>query len=115
MTNFFATGLPLTKEAELLQSKFHLLSETSMSFETLSVLFPQISHMALCILRKGQIAALESWNEPPSISENKQLPEVETTQCKFRRHLASLRGSQGGLQFSLILASSECTPEGTEK
>lgn len=73
MTNFFASGLPLTKKAELLQSKFHLLSETSVSFETLSVLSPQISHMALCILQKGQIAVLESWNEPPSITENKQL------------------------------------------
>ena len=79
MTNFFATGLPLTREAELLQNKFHLLSETSVSFETLSVLSPQISHMGLYILQKGQIAALESWNEPPSITENKQLPEVETT------------------------------------
>lgn len=60
MTNFFATGLPLTKESDLLQCKFYLLSETSMNFETLSVLSPQISHMALCALQKGQIAALES-------------------------------------------------------
>lgn len=115
MTSFFAASLPLTKEAELLQSRFHFLSETSMSLETLSVLSPQISHMALCMLQKGKIAVLESWNESLSVTENKQLPEVETTQCKLRSCLTSLRGSQGGLQFPLILTSSECTPEWTEE
>ena len=40
MTIFFATGLPVTKQTELLQNKFHLLFETSVNFETLSVLCP---------------------------------------------------------------------------
>lgn len=33
----------------------------------------------------------------PLNKKTKQIPDVETTQCEFRRHLVSLRGLQGGL------------------